>query len=285
MDKDLILRLFTSFICGTLFSISGSLIQIVTQNDLAGPSTLGFEAFVVVIILVAHAIGATLFGLNISLFALILFFITILPLFIFRNKMSYFFHQKNILLIGLCFNLLVGAIFSFIQFLFLTSNRDFPSELWFGNFKEIGNESFTVLLIIFGCAFGFIFSHLKKLKILSFGEQFASNLNIDSSKLFFSAWLMSLIMTGAITVYFGVFSFLSLIFPHFLRSFSFFRSDLKHELVYGSLLCGLILCFIDQICMHWLYYNSEIPAGMVTSIIGSFGLVLILLSKNLRGEK
>jgi len=57
------IRFFAALFSGILLSLSGSLIQGVTQNDLAGPSTLVLNAFVVLIVLVAHALTIFIPGL------------------------------------------------------------------------------------------------------------------------------------------------------------------------------------------------------------------------------
>jgi iron complex transport system permease protein len=282
--NELVTRFLVAFISGSLISISGSLIQIITQNDLAGPSTLGFEAFAVLIVLSVHFFALFMgfdYSENVILSSL---FILLVLLFVNRRFFKTLLSKQYILLIGLCFNLFVGAIFSLIQFLFLTLNQDFPHEIWFGHFKNAQISNLVPLLIVFALTIFFILKKSKELRVLGFGENIAKNLNLEVDKIFYQFWFLSLFLTGLVTIYFGVFSFLSLIFPHLLRSHSFFRSKPAHELIWGSFLSGLILAFLDQICAHILYYNSEIPVGMLTAVAGSFGLMMILLKKNLQGD-
>ena len=78
---------------------------------------------------------------------------------------------------------------------------------------------------------------------------------------------------------FGVFSFLSLIFPLIIRLLPFKRGDFAFEISGGAILSGFLLALIDLACYHFTFYGVELPAGVFASVIGSCGLILLLIKR------
>jgi iron complex transport system permease protein len=186
----------------------------------------------------------------------------------------------KIILIGLGFNLFVGGIFSVIQFLFLAINFEFPTGIWFGNFKYYQVETLWLFFIIFVGVFLLVKNLSGKLAILSLGNSFAEGLGIHTSRISKISLLLSFFLTGVVVSYFGVFSFIGLIFPHILRSLNFFKYDMKRELIIGPLCTGVVLSGMDFLCFQTPFYGAEVPVGMVCSVIGSFVLLFLLMNKN-----
>jgi ABC-type Fe3+-siderophore transport system permease subunit len=216
MEWDIVSRFCCAFLAGGLLSVSGSLVQNFTHNDLAGPSTLGFEALVVLVILIAHFIGLTsLTNLSTEVIALILFIFVLSFFFWQRRKIDFFLINESMLLIGLCFNLFVGAIFSLLQFLFFSLSMEFPTQIWFGNFRYISDSALPILILTFVMTVYFVLRFIKTLTLIGFGKEFSENFHPGGAReLGRFSWGLSLVLTGIVTIYFGVFSFSSLIFPH-----------------------------------------------------------------------
>jgi iron complex transport system permease protein len=165
MDYEII-RIISAFFAGGLLSLGGSFTQVATQNELAGPSTLGFDGLVVLNILVAHLyisfVGTTMELELLSLFFFALCFLLIK--FIVKQKKSETIYTNSassgvgkIILIGLCFNLFIGAIFSLMHFFFLSKSMEFPVQLWFGNFKYATESSLIILVFTFLGIYSFVF--------------------------------------------------------------------------------------------------------------------------------
>jgi iron complex transport system permease protein len=281
MEIDIV-RLLIAFLCGYFLTVSGSLAQIVTNNKLASSSTLGFDGVGVLVILLAQFF-ITFLGFRYPIEHLSFFFFLILFMPICLISLKTFKQNLNlskIILIGLGFNLFVGGIFSIIQFLFLAINFEFPTGIWFGNFKFYDDN----VLWLFSSIFIIVFALVKKLSanlaILSLGSSFAEGLGIRTAKISKIALLLSFFLTGLVVSYFGVFSFIGLIFPHILRSFNFFKFDMKRELIIGPLCTGAVLSGLDFVCFQVPFYGAEIPVGMVCSVVGSFVLLLLLTKKS-----
>lgn len=277
------LRFLLAFFAGVFLTISGSLVQNTTQNSLASPSTLGFDGGAVLCVLIAQGL-LQIFDWQIPLELLtfitfnLLFFLII---FISRKKNLSLqtLDMKIIILIGLAFNLLVGAIFSVIQFLFMTLNLGFPTGLWFGSFKFFYQYEIFIYLIIFVLLLIFLLKNTSALRLSSIGISFARGLGVDILKMQKMSLYFSLYLTGVVISFFGVFSFLSLIIPHILRLIPFIKNDMRVELSYGALLGGVMLALLDTLSFNFPFYGAELPVGMISSVLGSFVLIF-LLSRN-----
>ena len=281
MEYDL-LRIIFAFICGYALSLSGTLTQVVTSNSLASPSTLGFDGLVVLIVLISHFLVTFFVDLDLAIISFGIFACCLLVLgltgkiFSRRNKKL---SMGQVILIGLGFNLLVGAVFSIVQFLFMAVNMQFPSGLWFGNFRSIDPQAIWILLPSFLIACLGVWRLAGPLTLINIDQTLAKSAGVNVSSIQKKSLLLSLLLTGSVICFFGVFSFLGLIFPHLMRSIKWFREDVKSELMWSPLLSGVLLSMLDLGCYNLTLYGAELPVGMVSSVIGSFLLIMIVIKK------
>lgn len=273
-------RLLCAFFAGAFLCLSGSFTQVSLRNPLAAPSTLGIDGLGVLGVLIC-------FFLGIPSFYLLLFLCGSIGLVFFTKnktrayKVYYGVNTNRIILIGLSFNLLVGAIFSLLQFLMMAFNLDFPSSIWFGNFKFIHSEALLVLVLLFFLAFSFIYKNAEKLEVFSFGDQFAQNLNIDSEQIKKMILCIACVLNIAVILYCGVFSFLGLLLPHLLRLIPCISKSFKLEVLLGPIIGGVFLMLIDSVCYFLPVYGAEIPSGMIFSVLGAIALLVLLLKQNI----
>lgn len=273
----LVSRFLSAFLTGMILSQTGSYIQMSTRNVLASPSTLGFDGLAILWVLIFHSILVFFGGEQNSL---ILFFSGI-PVFIFVGWIYSRFmgRQKNIerlILIGLTFNLLVGAIFSLWQFLFLAFNKPFPVELWFGHFRFAGHET---LLILLGVEIFILVGYFllgKELKLFSLGENISRNLKLNEKHLYQFFFIAISVGTFAVISLFGAFSFLGLILPFVSRKLWFRRFDLPGEFLMGAAINAFFFMFIDVLCYQFPVYGAEIPVGLIATGLGAVSLILLL---------
>jgi iron complex transport system permease protein len=275
----------SSFLVGMLLSQSGSLIQLGTRNILSSPSTLGLDGLAVLWLLVLSSLGLYFqfdllegWGLFLGL-----------PLFILLGMVFTAFIKgsgkyEKIILIGITFNLLVGALFSLWQFLFMAFNLPFPIELWFGHFRFASKVSLLILVLCeFFVLFGLSF-YLKRLKLFSLGPVVSRAWNLDEKKLFQFIFIAVAGSTYIVISLFGAFSFLALIFPILGRKLWFKRWDLPGELYVGSFINGLFLMLVDFLCYFFPILGAEVPVGLIVTTIGALSLIVVLWSNSKDSE-
>lgn len=274
-------RMLCSFLSGAILSQSGSFIQLSTRNILSSPSTLGIDGLAILWLISFHSL-AIIFDLQQTALGLVIG----LPVFIFigflftkiLNKSVKF---EKVILLGLTFNLLVGAIFSLWQFFFLAFNLPFPVEVWFGHFRQIPHLALTCLFVMeFLLISGFLILR-KDILIFSLGPTLSRNLRLNEKRLFTYLFMASILGAYVVISFFGAFSFLGLIFPILARKFWFKKFDISGEILAGSLMNGLFLMVVDLICYFFPIMGAEVPVGLIVTAVGAVSLILILwLSKD-----
>lgn len=271
------IRMLCALFAGMILSQTGSFLQLSSRNILASPSTLGFDGIAVLLILIFHSILIS-FNLEVPQLAFIL---SGLPVMIvagsfYARALGKKQRLEKLILIGLTFNLLVGAIFSLWQFLFMAFNLPFPVELWFGHFRFSELQSLLVIIAVEVITIlGFQFFR-KDLLAISFGESLSRNLALNLRPVQLFMFMMIAVGTYSVVVLFGAFSFLALIFPLIARKVFFPSWDLKGEFYLGSLMNGLCLMIIDWICYQFPVLGAEIPVGLIATAVGAVSLILLL---------
>lgn len=281
----LVIRCLCSLISGIIISQTGSLIQLGTRNILASPSTLGFDGLSILWILLINSV-AVFFAWENNLLELSLLGI---PLFI---SLGLLFSQmvraqkkfEKIILLGLTFNLFVGAIFSSWQFLFLAFNLPFPTEVWFGHFRFAQLNHGLLLLGMEILLLTGLFSFRKSILLFSLGPTHSKNLGLNEKQLFRLFFILVSLGTFMVVSLFGAFSFLGLVFPIVARSLWFKKFDLEGEFLWGSLLNGAVFMVIDLACYEFPIYGSEIPVGLPLTVVGAVSLIGLLWKSNGFGE-
>lgn len=272
----LMIRLACSFLSGVLLSQSGSLVQLGTRNILASPSTLGIDGMGILWLIIFHSLALS-FGSTSLLPGILLG----LPLFIllglsFGRIIKGENNLERILLLGLTFNLLVGAIFSLWQFFFMAFNLPFPVEVWFGHFRYADSTSIWGLLLTELGLLGGLLIFSQSIKLFSLGPGISQNFNLNHKKLFSFLFVSAVISTYVVVSFFGAFSFLGLIFPIVARKLWFTKLDLSGELLWGSLLNGVLLMGIDFLCYQFPILGAEVPVGLIVTAVGAVSLILLL---------
>lgn len=272
-----IIRFLSAFFTGAILSQTGSLIQMGSRNILASPSTLGFDGLSILWILILHSL---MIFFNVDLTLMTLFLMGLPVFFLVGSFFSRFITKsKNIerlVLLGLTFSLLVGAIFSLWQFLFLAFNLPFPVELWFGHFRFANSKILGMLFLVeLGLALGWLYLK-KEFLLFSLGKSVASNGKLNERGLFNFQFIAVAIGTFTVVSFFGAFSFLGLVFPIFARKMWFKKFDLAGEFFIGAFINGLLLMLIDSLCYFYPVYGAEIPVGLIATAVGALSLILLL---------
>jgi ABC-type Fe3+-siderophore transport system permease subunit len=272
----LIPRLLAGLLSGIILSQSGSFIQLSTRNLLASSSTLGLDGLAVLWILLVHSLFL-LFHIQAPMVVLVSGIVVFVG-------MGFFFsefilkHKKieKLVLMGLTFNLFVGAIFSLWQFLFLALNLPFPVELWFGHFRYADWPSVFILISTEMMILGGWFYLNQRIALFSLGATVARNYQLDKRIVFRFLFISLSVGTFIVIQLFGAFSFLGLVFPILARKFWFRRFDLSGEIILGAVVNGLGLMLVDGLCYFLPVLGAEIPVGLIATMVGAVSLIVLL---------
>lgn len=278
-------RVLCAFLTGVLISQGGSLIQALSKNNLASPATLGFQALGVLVVLLANTISLFSWSLQWRSLALGLSLIILMTFFWRKKKRVYSNRSRgsmeSILLLGLATNLFIGAMFAIWHFYSMLNHEPFPSQIWFGHFKYVDKKIALFFALFFLINLAFHFFLVRKMEILSLGESFFTALGKNIESLQKKVILLVLCQTFVIVSFFGVFSFSALIIPLILKRFSFFSQSFFREFFLGGFLGGVFFSLLDYLCYEFTIQGAELPLGMLTSTLGSFIMIFLLIGKRL----
>lgn len=265
-------RVLLSIFGGASLAAAGFVFQMLFANPLVEPGFLGVSQ--------GAAFGAagaiTLFGYSALLVQVSATFFGLLAL-IASYTLARKFHFGGWILRLVLAGIAVGALFSaglsIIKLLAdpTTSLQDITFWMMGGLWNSTWRNVVTVVPIM-GIALFILFLARWRINVLSLDDRSAHAIGFSPAKEKTILLFVATVATTAIISVSGLIGWVGLIIPHLARRI--FGSDARFALP-GSMLVGsLFLLFCDTIGRFLL--SSEIPLGILTSIIGAFVFIMIL---------
>ena len=261
-------RTFTAFFVGAAISVSGVVMQSVLQNPLASSYTMGVSAGATlgVAVMMMTGFDASLFGMfTLPIAGFLSGFLTVIFVIGVSARIDHNMHNHTIILFGMVFSLFVNAVLTLISSLY--SEHIQRLILWqMGSFAGRRWEHAGILLII--CVAGVIIACAfhRELDLMSFGENTAEAVGVDTKKSRRILLILSSVLTGAAVCFTGVIGFIDLAAPHAVRRI--FGSSHRIVLPMSVLLGGSFMALADLIS-RTILSPQEIPVGAVTALLGA----------------
>ena len=241
-------RVLLAFLVGGCLATSGAVVQSILKNQLASPYTLGVSS--------GASLGAGL---------VIVTGVTIPVIGGFTLPFVGFIFGLFTVYLVILFSLFVNALLTTLTAMF---SEDLKSiALWqMGSFAMRGWT--YVWLIIPFCLVGMIgiLRYTKEMDILTFGEEQAQSVGVDTSKVKTKLFVFSAILTGGAVSLSGTIGFVDLIAPHVVRKI--FGSNHKYVIPMTFIFGGCLMVITDLIARS-IFDSTELPVGAVTAIIGA----------------
>lgn len=267
-------RTLTLLLSGSALAMCGLLMQLLTQNRFAEPTTTGTVEWaglgltLVYIILPAPTLFQRMTG------AIVFAFIGTLIFFVIIQRINW---QSSLIvpIVGIMLGAIISAVASFLGLVF---NRTQSLEVWFtGSFTQVqqGRYEYLWLILIITVV---IFLGADRLMIASLGKGVATGLGVNYQGLVLFGVTLIALAVGIVTAVIGQLPFLGLIVPNLV---SMWRGDnLRANLPYVCLL-GMILMTACDILSRVLIAPLEMPVSLILGSLGS--LVFLLLLKAFKG--
>ena len=274
---------FTAMLVGSGLSISGLLMQTLFRNPLAGPFVLGISSGaslgVAILILGISIFGGSLAALAFSNFGLALAaslgaFMVLSAVMLVARKLK---NTMSILIIGLMFGSLTGAVISVLSYF---SNADQLQQFIFWSFGNLGNLSWQELGLFFGVyvlAILLVIIIIKPLNSLLLGENYAQSLGINLKRTRNFTLIATGLLTGIITAFSGPIAFVGLAVPH-ITKLVFTTSNHKTLVPAVAIIGAMVMLLSDTVAQ---IPNSEytLPINAITSIFGAPVVIWLLVRK------
>jgi iron complex transport system permease protein len=261
-------RALLAFIAGAALSVAGAVFQSVLRNPLASPSLLGVSS--------GASLGAALVMLSgfslplaasfsLPLGGFLFGFATVLVVLLFARVLDRAVSNNTIILFGMVFSLFVNAILTLLSAFY----RDELKNLLYWEMGSFALKGWKTIGVALPCTalglLGIVF-FCREMDILTFGEEEAQTLGVNTRRL--RVWLLfcAALLTGGVTALCGSIGFVDLIAPHIARSLVGSRHS--RVLPLAALLGGSLLVLTDLLA-RTVVSPAELPVGAVTAIIGA----------------
>lgn len=262
-------RIIMGILAGAALSVSGTILQAIMNNPLASPNIIGVSSgagFVAMLIMILFPKHYNFIPLGAFLGAL---FATLI---IYSLSLKKGPSTTRIILAGVAVNTIFGAGNDILISLF--PNR-VPAALGFmvGGLSGISWKDVSMVSVYIILALLLAIFLSGKLNILVLGDEIASSLgeNVGVIRLVFIA--LSSLLAGSAVAVVGLLGFVGLIVPHIMRLL--IGSDNKY-LIPSSMLAGSFIVLFSDLIARLIFAPSEIPVGVIMSIIGGpFFLYLV----------
>lgn len=271
-------RMLIALLIGAGLSLSGAILQGLSRNSLADPGILGINsgaglAVVFCIFLFGQSKGSLL---STPFFLPIFAFIGALTiaLLIYRFSWKGGIDPRRLLLVGLGFNALCGALLIILQL--KMDPKDFQQatiwltgSIWGTQWTYVWALLPWIIMLI-----PIVFYKAKTMNILQFSEAVpvALGLKVESERRLLLC--LSAALAGSCVAVGGGIAFIGLLAPHLARRLS--GSNYFSLLPLSALIGAALLLLADMIGKN-LLAPADIPVGIVISIIGAPYLIFMLL--------
>ena len=261
-------RVLLAFFVGGCLATSGAVVQSILKNQLASPYTLGVSSgaslgagLVIITGITIPVIGSFTLPFVGFIFGLFTVYLVIL----FSSKIDKTMSNNTIILAGMVFSLFVNALLTTLTAMFSEDLKRIA--LWqMGSFAMKG-WTYVGLIIPF-CLVGMIgtLMYTKEMDILTFGEEQAQSVGVDTSKVKTKLFIFSAVLTGGAVSLSGTIGFVDLIAPHVVRKI--FGSNHKYVIPMSFVFGGCLMVVTDLIARS-VFAPTELPVGAVTALIGA----------------
>lgn len=262
-------------LAGIGLSISGVLLQTATNNPLAGPNIIGVNAGAGFAMVLGLFLASMAYRLQ-PLMAFAGAFVCTLLIVLVADRAGG--SRVTIVLSGVAVSTLLSAGISLMKLL----EPDIAVSYSYFSVGGVSGVTFEDLLLPALIIFASLFCAMvlsSRLNLLCLGDALAQSLGVRAKVIRIWALLLASASAAAAVSFAGLLGFVGLMVPHMARHLTG-SGDVKKLLSVSALLGGSLVVLADLLG-RVLFAPSQIPAGIVTALIGApFFFVLLMQRRN-----
>lgn len=265
-------RTASLILAGVGMSISGVIMQQMTQNKFVAPTTAGtLEAAKMGLLIFLIFIPTAGSAIKMILAFLFTFIASLIFLAIVR-KIRY----RNVVfvpLVGLMFGGIIGSISTFFA---VRLNIVQDTNAWMmGDFSGILQGRYELIYLSLP-AIIITYLYANKFTVVGMGEDFSRNLGLNYMAIMNIGLFCVSLTVSAVVITAGAIPFLGLIVPNVVSLL--FGDNLKKTLPLVAL-SGAIFLLLCDIAGRVVIYPYEVPIGVTVSIIGAIIFLILIIRK------
>jgi iron complex transport system permease protein len=268
-------RIIGALIIGGVLAIAGTAYQGLFRNPMVSPDILGVSAGAGFGASLAITLSFSLIGIQLTAF---FFGLVAVFLALFVSRIIGKNHDKILMLVlsGMVTGAIFNALISLMKYIADSDSKLPDITFWLmGSLAGITMDEIKIVLplVIVGVVPLFLLGW--KLNVLSFGDEEAKTLGVNTGRLRVIIICCASLITASVVCISGLIGWIGLIIPHFTR---FLVGPNHKQLLPASFLSGSIfMLLVDDVARSAT--SLEIPLGILISLIGA-PLFLVFLSKS-----
>ncbi|KPH12986.1 iron ABC transporter permease [Chryseobacterium sp. ERMR1:04] len=280
-------RIIMAMLIGSMLAVSGTSLQGLFKNPLATGEAIGLTSGATLLAAIAIVLGGhfkqylpemvqfSLVGISAFVGALLAMMLV--------YRISTSAGKTNVVMMLLSGVAITSIGFSITGFLIYISKDEQLRDLTFWNMGSLAGATWTknaVLTVVIIISYLILLPKGKALNAMMLGERDAQHLGINVERLKKQIVIITSLMVGTCVAFSGTIGFVGLIVPYILRLL--FKSNYTFILPLSAVL-GSILLLIADTFSRSIVAPSELPIGILTSLIGGpiFIAILIKFKKSL----
>ena len=276
-------RILTSALVGGGLAVSGAVFQAILLNPLADPYTLGISsgaAFGASLVLILTIFGISLPPwVSVPLFAFSGAIGTLIAVFILASPHDNY-SSNTLILSGVIVASILSAGIGFIKY--LANEKVGIIIFWLmGSFVGKSWTDMTLALSITLPGLFVILYFSRDLNIMALGARTAASLGIETGKTRKILLVWASLITAICVSVSGIIGFVGLIVPHFLR----LLLGPDNRILIPACFFGGAILLISADTISRAILPSELPIGVLTSLIGGPFFCYIFRKRQWRGQR
>jgi len=275
-------------------AVSGAIFQAVTRNELASPFVLGVSSGAgLAILLVLVGLPAFTVTIPIVVGYLVLTSATLLPLFAAIGGVTaflivYAIAWKNgtspvrLVLAGVIVSTVFGSLQRAMFFFSADIGTVQQAMAWItGSLTSVDWDQVRIALPWTVVSMLLALLAARQLNVLLLGEDTAQSLGMNVERVRFALSTVAVLAAAASIAVAGIVSFVGLIVPHLVRNLV--GSDYR-KLIVGCIFAGPALMVTADVVARLALAPEQIPAGVVTGLIGGPYFLYLMKRQESMGE-
>jgi iron complex transport system permease protein len=264
-------RVLLAALVGATLSLGGLVFQALLRNLLAEPYILGISGGSAIGAIAGILLGFTRFP-GVSFTAFLGSIVTLMLILVMTSGQSVL-KKESLLLSGVMVNAFCSSVIMFL--ISLTQDARLHNIIFWlmGDLSTADIHQVGLLAAMLLPCFIIIFRHSHAMNLLLMGKEMAQSTGLNIRVVTITLLVTSSFMVSATVSYCGLIGFVGLVMPHLLRLI--FGPD-HRVLVPACILGGGSYLVICDLMARTLPEQGEMPAGVVTALIGAPLFILLL---------
>ncbi len=267
-------RILTSIVAGAGLGLTGAILQVILQNNLASASTIGVSqgaSFGAALAIVVFNLSGAFQIPLLSFLGSIIVASFILALSKFNNIKA-----QGIVLAGVAISAMLAGATTLIQYF---ADEVQLASLVYWTFGDLGSTGYKDILLIFIVVVLisiYAIFHRWDYNALLAGDNTATSLGLNVDRLVIENTVLCCLAASTIVSNIGLVNFIGLIAPHIVKIF------VGNNYIYvipGSILGGSIILVLSDLVSRMALSPVILPIGAITSFLGGPIFLYLLLKE------